>query len=70
MTKTYTTASGDMWDSIAYKEMGNESYTDKLIQNNLKYRHIVIFPAGIVLDIPNVEAEFAAGLPPWKQGAL
>lgn len=70
MTKTYTTASGDMWDSIAFKEMGNESYTDKLIQSNLKYRHIVIFPAGIVLDIPDVEAEFAAGLPPWKQGAL
>ncbi|MGP8313348.1 tail protein X [Enterocloster aldenensis] len=70
MTKTYKTVSGDMWDSIAYKEMGNEAYTDKLIRSNLKYRHIVIFPAGIVLDIPDVEAEFAAGLPPWKQGAL
>lgn len=68
MTKTYTTTSGDMWDTVAYKVLGNEAYTDKLIQCNLQHRHTVIFPAGIVLDIPDVEAEFAADLPPWKRG--
>lgn len=70
MIKTYTTIQGDMWDSIAYKVLGNEKYTDKLIQCNLQYCHIVIFPAGIVLDIPEIEAEFMADLPPWKQGEI
>lgn len=70
MIKTYTTIQGDMWDSIAYKVLGDEKYTDKLIQYNLQYHHIVVFPAGIVLDIPEIEAEFIVGLPPWKQGVI
>ncbi|MBU5438287.1 tail protein X [Tissierella sp. MSJ-40] len=68
MSKTYTTVSGDMWDTIAYKTLGDEAYTDKFIKNNIQYRDIVIFPAGIVLDIPDVETEFSAKLPPWKRG--
>ena len=30
MQKTYTTVQGDMWDSIAYKQLGSTSYTDQL----------------------------------------
>ena len=32
MTK-YTTIAGDMWDGIAYKTLGDEAYTDKLIKS-------------------------------------
>ncbi len=66
MTK-YTTIAGDMWDGIAYKTMGNEVYTDKLMKVNQKFRHLVVFPAGITLSIPDVEAEVSPQLPPWKK---
>ena len=67
MTK-YTTIAGDMWDGIAYKTLGDEAYTDKLIKANPQFRRLVIFPAGITLDIPEPEARIPAGLPPWKRG--
>lgn len=67
MNNTYTTVSGDMWDSIAFKVLGGERHTDKLIKENLQYREIVIFPAGIVLQKPVIEPEASATLPPWKQ---
>lgn len=67
MTK-YTTIAGDMWDGIAYKTLGDEAYTDKLMKDNPKYRHLVVFPAGIVLSIPAPERTVSADLPPWKRG--
>lgn len=70
MTKKYTTIAGDMWDTVAYKTMGDESHTDKIIKANSKFRHLVIFPAGIVLTIPEAETEYPAELPPWKRGLL
>ncbi len=67
MTKTYTTVQGDKWDSIAYKEMGSTNHTDKLINANLRYKDYYIFPAGIVLDIPEVSKRNYDGMPPWKR---
>ena len=69
MTK-YTTIAGDMWDGIAYKTMGDESYTDKLMKENQQLRHLVVFPAGIALSIPDIESEVSAQLPPWKRGIV
>lgn len=72
MSKTYTTVQGDMWDSIAYCQLGSVAYTDLLIRQNIQYHDIYIFPAGIVLDLPEVDttADSAADtLPPWKQVA-
>lgn len=67
MTKTYTTVQGDMWDSIAYRTMGSVNLTDRLMMANRKYLGIYIFPAGIVLEIPETGSESTAeGLPPWK----
>lgn len=67
--RTYITVQGDMWDSIAYTQLGSTSHTDKLINANLRYREYYIFPAGIVLTLPEVsEAEAESSLPPWKQG--
>jgi len=66
----YTTISGDTWDLIAYKILGSEKYMDLLIKNNLQHKEIAIFPAGIVLNIPEVQAQTSAQLPPWKRGLL
>lgn len=68
MSKTYTTTSGDMWDSIAYKTLGSTAYTDVLMNANKAYRIIYVFPAGIVLTIPDVDTlTMPSSLPPWKQ---
>lgn len=65
--KTYTTAQGDMWDSIAYKQMGSTRHTDKLMNANLRYLKYYSFQAGIVLNIPEVKEDVSGTLPPWKR---
>lgn len=64
---SYTTIAGDMWDSIAYKTLGSEMYTDKIIAENLSHREMVIFGAGIKLNIPDKTVSVTSTLPPWKQ---
>lgn len=67
--KTYTTAQGDMWDMIAHKTLGSVYFIDKLMMANRRYLGLYTFPAGIVLNLPQVRNEAAVeGLPPWKQG--
>lgn len=67
MSKTYTTVQGDMWDSIAYSQLGDVNYTDKLMNLNKAYRNYFTFPAGIVLVLPEKEERVYDNLPPWKQ---
>lgn len=67
MSKTYTTVQGDKWDSIAFTQLGDVAYTDKLINLNRKYINYYIFPAGITLMLPNVTPTPTGTLPPWKQ---
>lgn len=68
MLDTYRTISGDMWDKIAHEEMGSSYYVDKLMKANPEYLDYYVFPAGIVLTIPEVEEETAEELPLWKRG--
>lgn len=66
--KTYTTVQGDMWDSISYVQLGGCAHTDKLMAENLEYRETYIFPAGIVLALPDVDTTVADDtLPPWRE---
>lgn len=66
--RTYITAQGDMWDQIAYKELGSVYYIDELIQANMKHHEYFKFPAGIELVIPDViTASTPDTLPPWKR---
>ena len=65
--KTYTTVQGDMWDSIAFAQLGDVAHTDKLMNANLQYREYYTFPAGIVLTLPEIPERTSDTLPPWKQ---
>lgn len=67
--RTYTTTQGDMWDSIAFQQMGSVDYTDQLMNANQQYREYYTFPAGIVLTIPDAVESVSSSLPPWKQVA-
>ena len=65
--KTYTTVQGDMWDSIAHAQLGSANHIDKLIRANLAYREYYSFPAGIVLNLPEIPEQVSQTLPPWKR---
>jgi phage tail protein X len=66
---TYTTVSGDMWDAISYKVYGSTDYTGKLMAYNSRYLDNYIFPAGIVLEVPEItmQDETLDMLPPWRR---
>jgi phage tail protein X len=68
LNNTYTTVSGDTWDIVAYKAYGNEMYMDTIIKANIEYKDTYIFPAGVVLTLPEIELTASESLPPWKQG--
>ena len=66
--KTYTTVQGDMWDLIAYKELGDTKHTGALLIANLALCDFYTFPAGIVLTLPDVERSTVPDTaPPWKR---
>lgn len=66
--QTYTTISGDTWDKIAHDVMGESILVTPLMENNIEYIHITIFPAGVTLTIPeNAELVSTDDLPPWKR---
>ena len=67
MVRTYTTVQGDMWDSIAHTQLGSPGHTDKLMTAHLRYREYYIFPAGIVLTLPEMREPVDSSLPPWKR---
>ena len=68
--RTYTTRQGDMWDLIAYKvypAVGGEMCTNILMDSNQEHREVSIFPAGIVLKVPEISVPMVLNLPPWKK---
>ena len=64
---TYTTKQGDMWDLIAYTQLGGVEHTGRLIDLNRRHLGFYIFPAGIELILPETGPEVPGGLPPWKR---
>ena len=67
---TIKTISGDTWDILAKKHYGDEKFMDVLIKANVAYRNVVIFPADVVLNAPDIDVaslEYNANLPPWKR---
>lgn len=65
--ETYTTASGDEWDLICFKHYGNENIVDQVIKANPQYMDIVVFPAGIVLNMPEISTTEQTDKPPWMR---
>jgi phage tail protein X len=62
---SYTTIQGDTWDGIAYLQWGDELQMHWLIEANPQHRDVVIFPAGVVLAIPELGETSRAPAPPW-----
>ena len=68
MSRTYTTKSGDIWDLIAYEQLGDCRYVNILMEANPRHLGTGIFSAGIVLTLPDItEENRAKNLPPWRK---
>jgi len=56
-----------MWDSIAHNQLGDASLMDRVLELNRKHLDMFIFPAGVEILLPDIQASPADVLPPWKQ---
>lgn len=64
----YTTSQGDTWDIIAHRELGDEKMMNRLLSVNPEHRNTVVFSAGVVLQIPEIQAPVAVNpVPPWQR---
>jgi phage tail protein X len=67
--REYRTSQGDTWDMISKRVYGDEHYMDALLDANHEYIDIVIFPANIILRVPEVSKPVASTLPAWRRSA-
>ncbi|MFS0766034.1 tail protein X [Peribacillus phoenicis] len=66
--KTYTTILGDTFDKIAFELLGSEYLFPLLLAENQQYREVLMFSAGVVLNIPEVETDDYENIPEWMTG--
>ena len=64
---TYTTVQGDTWDGVAFKIYGDHSGMGPLIAANWPLLDYLVFPAGIVLNVPEVVRPVDERLPFWRR---
>lgn len=62
----YTTKHGQQWDEIALEVYGDEKHADILMQANPRELGTYQFPAGVVLNTPELQEEQSTLLPPWR----
>lgn len=65
--RKYVTVQGDMWDNIAKKVYGDESRMNTLLEYNVEYQNVVVFPADVTLVCQDVSVKKATIMPPWKR---
>ena len=70
MADSYTTVSGDAWDSVAKKIYGDVKYTEYFMSQNKNKELLatVIFDSGVVLQTPSLPSTIITALnqPPWR----
>ena len=64
----YTTIQGDTWDMIAKKVYGDEKKLDVLMAANFDSLDYVVFPAGVAVNIPELDRQSDSDLPEWRKG--
>jgi phage tail protein X len=52
-----------------YPNVGREMCMSVLLGANEGRRETVVFPAGIVLSVPDIDIPVVSKLPPWKKRA-
>lgn len=66
--KKYVTVSGDTFDIIAKKILGDEMLAEQIMSANLHLIDYIVFPANVEVNIPEVTIETKSNnLPPWRK---
>ena len=66
--KPYSTKQNDTFDKIAHELYGDERVASYIIDANPEYADVLIFGAGVNLNLPRLETVEASTLPKWKGG--
>lgn len=70
MADTYKTIQGQTWDQVAYNLYGDEYLCDKLMDANRDKLSYFVFPAGVVLRIPDKDEitviDVPSDFPAWR----
>lgn len=63
----YKTKAGQMWDEIAFEQLGNCKYVSELMAANPTKLNYFVFPANVELNLPEIEEPTAkvTSLPAW-----
>lgn len=70
MSKTHITVEGDTFDGLALHYYNDEKLAHSIIQANPDHCDVLIFEAGVSLDIPEVSTvTLPETLPPWRRNA-
>lgn len=68
VARTYTTVQGDTWDAVAYRLWGDEFLMAELLQANPGHADVLVFPAGVLLTVPDVQPRAdEKELPVWMK---
>lgn len=62
----HKTQQGECWDEAAKTIYEDEKYIGFLMQNNMPLLDIAVFPAGVVLNTPDLPVE-VSNLPAWRK---
>lgn len=66
---TYLTVEGDSFDLIALMQYDNEKLASYIMTANPDYSDVLIFEAGVELQLPVFGSVATPGtLPPWRRG--
>ena len=66
-TSTYRTRSGDTWDAIALRALGDEIYMCLMIDANPEHNYVARFGEGVILNVPDLPpTPPRSTLPPWR----
>lgn len=68
--KKYTTKQGDTWDIVALNLFDNQKLVDELFRSNLDHADVIIFDAGTVLNVPEIEVVANVNIPPWERNVI
>lgn len=66
LPNTTSTIQGEAWDQLAKRELGSEMLMHELMAANPKHRRTQIFPANVILTVPDVSIQPVEVAPPWK----
>lgn len=59
----YTTVQGQTWDQIAFEVFGTEYMADKIMDLNRDKLDIFVFPAGVMLALPDEGSAIIQSVP-------